>query len=114
MSLLQMTPFERRDKARCIRGMIRTEKTMAQAHTAHKVSRAHAYRMLEELEAWETAATFEQEAAEVNQIFPKYDSAKWLMVSGRMLTAYAKGEIDASLLGQRERPEDIGIDPLLA
>jgi hypothetical protein len=91
---------------------------MSRAAKAWKVSRATAYRILKELDVWEDKATDAQQAAEINAAYPKYDSMKWMLCSGKMLTAYARGEIDADLLGKADRANDIGVqdesDPLLA
>ncbi len=70
MSESYMTPAERRDKARKIRVLTEVyelgtlPKTLAEAAAIQEISRMHAYRILEELHAWEEKATFKEMEAD--------------------------------------------------
>ena len=110
MSLAHRTPWERRMTARHVRRHVRTGMSMTNAAELEQTSRAAAYRFLAELEEWESKATDIMEAAEINGWYPPYVPDKWLMCSGRLLTAYAKGEADPSLMGDRNAAPQLGID----
>lgn len=109
-TVMQMTdPVVRRHKARRIRACTRGEFNISQACEKHKVSRSYGYRLIADLEAWEASATPEQELEEVHAAMRRYnlnpaDPLKWLFVSGKLLTAYARGEWTP---GQ----DDIGAEP---
>jgi|SRR5579859_2491493 len=115
----RMTPVQRRNKARIIRRLLREEMPMNKAAEAHGVSRAHAYRIIEELDKWEDTATFQQEADDLHQdprLVPYFGGEKWSLLSGRMILAYAHGELDAVILNaEPDRQSDIAVqhDPLL-
>lgn len=117
MTILK-TPTDRRAKARKMRGMMRSDPPppLQEVLDVHGLSRTHYYRIVEELEAWEEKATPEQEAVEVNAMYPQRASMKWILMSGKSLTAYARGEIDDVLHGDGVRNAvalDEPVDPLL-
>lgn len=61
--MTQMTPTERRNKARKIRALTEVgdrPKTMTEASTIQEVSRTWAYHIMEELSVWEAKATRKQ------------------------------------------------------
>lgn len=87
--------LKRRAKARCIRALTEMEpaKTVEQAAEQHHVSRITAYRLVKELEAWETTATPQDEAREIlaQTKLKEYDPLVWLFTSGKLTMAYANG-----------------------
>jgi hypothetical protein len=106
-----MDAQERRRKARNIRALSRIDnsadrKTIDEIIVIHKISKTNAYRILAELEEWETNSTFAQEAADIALSYPKYSTKKWLLVSGKMLLAYIQGEISASVMGSSAPEQD--------
>ncbi len=113
----EMTEAERRYKARKIRGLINTgdkPKTMIEAADIQKVSRPTAYRILAELDAWESTKTLEQEVTDIDaqlrtmphgKSWAQCDKSKWYLASGRLLLAYAQGEYDP-------KGDAIGLDPM--
>jgi hypothetical protein len=118
----QLTPIERRMKARFIRYLAeRTEtRTMEEAAIVHHVSRAYAYQILKELDKWESTHTFEQEADEINNYrfgdskaitWEGMGPEKWLLMSGRAIHAYASREIESTMLGapHADRAPSIGV-----
>jgi len=121
----QLTPIERRMKARFSRYLAeRTEtKTMPQAAAAHHVSRAYAYQILKELDKWESAHTFEQEADELNSYrfgdnkekaitWEGMGAEKWFLLSGRAINAYVAGQVENTLIGAPSNmAEAIGLEP---
>jgi hypothetical protein len=104
------TAIGRRAKARKMRGMMRDDPQpqLTDVLNTHVVSRPTYYRLLAELEAWEAKATPEQEAAEINAMYPERSSTKWILISGKALLAYAKGEIDDVLHGKHQ---SIAVEP---
>jgi hypothetical protein len=126
----QDTPLKRRIKARQIRGRSRWDGprgteygtlNMQEIADKHGVSLAHAKRIVDELEAWESTVTFQDEADEINSYLPGYHPMKWDLVSGRMLHAYIQGELAGheKMLGGAAQAEpdieaaDESTDPLL-
>lgn len=117
----QMTPAERRYKARKIRALCQVgdrPKTMTEAADIQGVSRTWAYRILEELHTWEDKATFKQEIADIDTQLRRLgsswaacDGTKWFLTSGKLTIAYAKGELPLELETQGSA-EDIS-DPLM-
>jgi hypothetical protein len=103
---LQMTPFQRRMKARRIRFFERWQKceeTREQLAERFNVSRIYSYVLTAELEAWETTATYQQQADDIRTI-PKYREYKawlWFLCSGPMILAYKSGEIPQSLFNKK-------------
>ena len=109
-----MSAAQRRAKARCIRALIQIENpktSMTDAAAKHKVSRAYAYRLLEELRVWEAKAAFEQEAKEIlaqlaHITHGAYDPYMWLLASGKMTRAYAQGDISTEMFNGQADPRD--------
>jgi hypothetical protein len=118
-----MDAVKRRAQARKIRAMLGLEEyTIAQIMERKSLSRATIYRIMQELEAWENSHTFEDEAAEINAMYPEYNSIKWCLCSGRLTLAYARGELPNgnALMNGTHREAPIGLcddmdepDPLL-
>lgn len=98
------TPAQRRAKARNVRALDRLDEspklTMREIADHHGISRAQAFKLIAELEAWEASATFQDEADAVMAQTPgEYHPFLWLLVSGRMLYAYTQGEVTNSVFG---------------
>jgi hypothetical protein len=89
------TAAEQRALARRLRAMVQHGKSVTQAAAAHKVSRAHYYRLVDALEAWDAQATRHEELIELEAQFKfksKYDPLKWLFASGKMTLDYVGGD----------------------
>lgn len=110
---------ERRAKARKLRARVRMKMDMTEACARHEVSRATAYRLIRQLEAWELTATHAEQIAELdvhaNQIDPGHtfrtltDGLKWTLPSGQMIMDNAQG--NDSYLGAATPAESD--DPLM-
>lgn len=115
----ELDSLKRRAKARCIRALCQMEPadTVDQAAEKHHVSRATAYRIIEELEAWEQTATPQDEAREImaQTQQTQYDPLLWLLTSGKLTMAYIQGHdgIGPELFGGTQEPgQDLNADPL--
>lgn len=109
----QMSEIKRRSKARCIRALTQMDppKTVDEAALAHNVSRTTAYRIVEELEAWEKTATYQDEADEILAQTKRatYDPYLWLLTSSKMLMAYSQGHdgVGPELFGGSPEPNEV-------
>lgn len=108
---------QRRAKARAIRALTRfTDETctMEDASKKHGVSRVTGFRMIKDLELWESKASHAAQAHEVNSYLPDYDPLKWVLCSGAMIKAYMDGEISSGILNDEHDREslDVGIEPI--
>lgn len=111
--------IKRRAKARCIRALCQMEPahTVEQAAEKHKVSRATAYNLVNELEVWEETATPQDEAREImaQTRLKTYDPHVWLLTSGNLTMGYAQGHdgIGPELFGgTQESSQNLSVDPL--
>ena len=106
MSEDYMNQNERRYMARKLRGLISVgdkPKTMAEACDIRKISRPTGYRILEELELWESKHTHDQEIADISTqlgtikpglTWATCDKSKWFLTSGKLTLAYAQGDFN--------------------
>lgn len=112
-----MSDVQRRAKARCVRAMVEMDppKSIEQASANHNISRASAYRFMQELAAWESTATFQDEATEIlaQTKHTTYDPHMLLLASPKFVMAFAQGHdgVDAGLFGGMPDPRD-SLDPL--
>jgi hypothetical protein len=117
---MKLTDIQRRAKARCIRALVQMEPadTVDQAAKKHHMSRATAYRVIEELEAWECTATPQDEAREIlaQTKLTEYHPNLWLLVSGKLALAYMQGHdgIGPELFGDSPDLQSDLSDPLLS
>jgi hypothetical protein len=111
----QMGPRTRRKLARVMRAKLRQEPapSMTDVAAASGVSRTYAYKLVEELETWESKVTFKEEAADLAAV--RYEPLMWMFMSGPMIMANIQGEIGNDIFnipGELGQSEDIS-DPLL-
>lgn len=119
----EMTPEQRRYKARKVRAMTEVgdnPKSLTEAADTHKISRSTAYRIIEELKTWEAEHTFEQEMADIDaqlrtlgQTWATCTKGRWLLCSGKLLLAYAKREFNPDESISVVRPVVTQVDSLL-
>jgi hypothetical protein len=114
---IKLTEIQRRAKARCIRALTQMEPahTVDQAAEKHHVSRTTAYRIIEELEAWERTAIPQMEAAEIlaQTRQTAYHPNLWLLTSGKLTLAYMQGQdgIGPEIFGGQAE-SNISADPM--
>jgi hypothetical protein len=118
MSEMQLDITQRRYVARKLRGLLNIgdkPKTMAEACEIRKISRTQAYRILEELELWESKHTHDQEIADISTqlgtikpglTWATCDTSKWFLTSGKLTLAYAQGDFDPNLNIAVSTPQD--------
>lgn len=115
-----LDPVKRRAKARCVRALCQdwiNMHTVDQAAEKLHISRATAYRIVEELEAWEETATPQDEAREImaQTRLKRYEHHVWRLTSGNLAQGYAQGHdgIGPELFGgTQESSQNLSVDPL--
>ena len=104
------TDLKRRTAARVIRYFDREGKyTMAQIADKVGVSRVTAFRLVKELEQWESEHTFEEEIAEVIT----RGKQPGMFLSDRLIMAYVNGEIPSPFKDEPELRERASLEVTL-